>query len=117
MSSAFPRFVGSGSGKTSLLNALSGRASYGEVSGTIRINGIKSSIEEHKNEVGYVPQDDIVYHELTVRENLIYSGRFQLKVGTSKHEVADLADEVLAYLGLTKVKDSIVGAVGKRGET
>lgn len=61
-------------------------------------------------------KDDIVYHELTVRENLIYSGRFQLKAGISSHEIGDLADEVLANLGLTKVKDSIVGDVGKRGE-
>ena len=106
---------GSGSGKTSLLNALSGRASYGELSGTIRVNGIQSAISNHKNEVGYVPQDDIVYHELTVKENLMYSGRFQLQAGIKKHEIEDLADEVLANLGLTKVKDVIVGDVGKRG--
>ena len=106
---------GSGSGKTSLLNALSGRASYGELSGTIRVNGIKSTIATHKNEVGYVPQDDIVYTELTVKENLLYSGRFQLQAGIKKHEIEDLADEVLANLGLTKVKDVVVGDVGKRG--
>jgi ABC-type lipoprotein export system ATPase subunit len=106
---------GSGSGKTSLLNALSGRASYGELSGTIRVNGIQSAMATHKNEVGYVPQDDIVYHELTVKENLMYSGRFQLQAGIKKHEIEDLADEVLANLGLMKVKDVIVGDVGKRG--
>ena len=106
---------GSGSGKTSLLNALSGRAFYGELSGTIRVNGIISTIATHKNEVGYVPQDDIVYTELTVKENLLYSGRFQLEAGIKKHEIEDLADEVLANLGLTKVKDVVVGDVGKRG--
>ena len=56
-----------------------------------------------------------MYHELTVKENLMYSGRFQLQAGIKKHEIEDLADEILSNLGLTKVKDVIVGDVGKRG--
>ena len=47
---------GSGAGKTSLLNALCGRAFYGEVSGVIKINGHVGSIEEHSDVVGFVPQ-------------------------------------------------------------
>ena len=47
---------GSGAGKTSLLNALCGRAFYGEVTGTIRINGQLSTIEENRSVVGFVPQ-------------------------------------------------------------
>ena len=62
---------GSGSGKSSLLNALCGRASYGKVTGTIKINGNDSLIEEHKAVIGFVPQEDIVYPDLTVRENLV----------------------------------------------
>lgn len=44
------------SGKTSLLNALCGRAFYGEVTGEIKINGKPSSIEAHASSVGFVPQ-------------------------------------------------------------
>jgi ABC-type multidrug transport system fused ATPase/permease subunit len=47
---------GSGAGKTSLLNALCGRAFYGNTSGTIHVNGHLTSIEEHKDSVGFVPQ-------------------------------------------------------------
>ena len=106
---------GSGAGKTSLLNALCGRAFYGETTGTIHVNGHKTSIEEHKDAVGFVPQDDIVYAELTVRENLIFAGRFRLPKGTSDEEIKELADETLANLGLSRVADSPVGDVRRRG--
>jgi ABC-type multidrug transport system ATPase subunit len=43
-------------GKTSLLNALCGRAFYGEVSGSIHVNGHQTSIEDHRDAVGFVPQ-------------------------------------------------------------
>jgi ABC-type multidrug transport system fused ATPase/permease subunit len=55
---------GSGAGKTSLLNALCGRAPYGIVSGETRINGKIATIDEHRKSIGFVPQDDIVYAEL-----------------------------------------------------
>jgi Fe-S cluster assembly ATPase SufC len=47
---------GSGAGKTSLLNALCGRAYYGEVKGEVFINGNKASIEEFTDSIGFVPQ-------------------------------------------------------------
>lgn len=106
---------GSGAGKSSLLNALCGRAFYGETTGKVLINGQKSSIEEHKKSVGFVPQDDIVYPELTVRENFVYSGRFQLPRGTPMHEIYRLADETLVNLGLVRVANSPVGDVYHRG--
>jgi ABC-type multidrug transport system ATPase subunit len=106
---------GSGAGKTSLLNALCGRAYYGETKGTILVNGHKASIEEFKDSVGFVPQDDIVYSELTVRENLIFSGKFRLPKGTSTEEIEELADETLASLGLARVADSRVGDIRRRG--
>jgi ABC-type multidrug transport system fused ATPase/permease subunit len=62
---------GSGSGKSSLLNALCGRAFYGKVTGDVYVNGCDSKIENHKSSIGFVPQEDIVYADLTVRENLV----------------------------------------------
>ena len=60
-------------------------------------------------------QDDIVYAELTVRENFIFSGKFQLPAGTPTKEIEDLADETMASLGLSRVMHSIVGDVTRRG--
>lgn len=106
---------GSGAGKTSLLNALCGRAFYGETTGKILVNGHNESIEDHKDSVGFVPQDDVVYAEMTVRENLIFSGRFRLPKGTTNEEIAELADETLANLGLARVANSPVGDIKRRG--
>jgi ABC-type multidrug transport system ATPase subunit len=104
-----------GAGKTSLLNALCGRAFYGTVEGKIWINGIQASIEEHKDAVGFVPQDDTVYAELTVKENLIYSGKFRSERSTDILDIEDYADAILAKLGLTRVANTIVGDVSRRG--
>ena len=59
---------GSGSGKSSLPNALCGRAFYGKITGSVKINGNDSKIEKHKAVIGFVPQEDIVYPDLTVRD-------------------------------------------------
>eukprot|EP00538_Stauroneis_constricta_P012480 CAMPEP_0119548188 /NCGR_PEP_ID=MMETSP1352-20130426/2157_1 /TAXON_ID=265584 /ORGANISM="Stauroneis constricta, Strain CCMP1120" /LENGTH=1292 /DNA_ID=CAMNT_0007593377 /DNA_START=125 /DNA_END=4003 /DNA_ORIENTATION=- len=106
---------GSGAGKTSLLNALCGRAYYGETIGAIHINGQETAIERIMDRVGFVPQDDVVYAELTVRENLIYAGKFRLPRGTPDDVISDLADETLANLGLSRVANSMVGDVHRRG--
>ena len=106
---------GSGAGKTSLLNALCGRAHYGETTGTIYLNGHKTDIQKHVDCIGFVPQDDIVYPELTVRENFIFAGKFRLPKGTTDEEIEDLADETIANLGLSRVANSPVGDVKKRG--
>ena len=106
---------GSGAGKTSLLNALCGRAYYGEVQGDVFINGKQADVESFTDSIGFVPQDDIVFAELTVRENLIFSGRFRLPRGTPVSTIEDLADSVLVNLGLSRKADSIVGDVTRRG--
>jgi ABC-type multidrug transport system ATPase subunit len=50
-----------------------------------------------------------------VRENLIYSGRFRLPKDTPDEDIEDLADATLANLGLSRVADSPVGDVRRRG--
>ena len=106
---------GSGAGKTSLLNALCGRAYYGEVQGDVYINGKKAAVEAFADSIGFVPQDDIVFAELTVRENLLFSGRFRLPRGTPLRNIEDLAEAVLVNLGLSRKANSIVGDVTRRG--
>ncbi|GMH92516.1 hypothetical protein TrVE_jg6745 [Triparma verrucosa] len=106
---------GSGAGKTSLLNALCGRAWYGKVTGDVYINGVKDRMENHQDILGFVPQDDIVHPDLTVYENLMYSGLFRLPKGTPLWEIDDLAYQVLTELQIDNVADSLVGDAGKRG--
>jgi len=97
-----------GVGKTSLLNALSGRAHYGKVTGNLKINGNEVHISDFANMIGFVPQDDIFDSELTVKENFVYAGRFKSHRSTPKHEIDALALQVITSLGLEKVTNSII---------
>ncbi|KAK3273095.1 hypothetical protein CYMTET_18650, partial [Cymbomonas tetramitiformis] len=63
----------SGCGKSSLLNTLCGKAAYGEQSGHITINNVERPISDIKNVTGFVPQDDTVFGDLTVLENLTFT--------------------------------------------
>ena len=56
-----------------------------------------------------------MYAELTVKENLLFAGRFKLPAGTPENEIEDLADKVMASLGLSRIANSRVGDVNRRG--
>merc|ERR1719392_376170 len=58
----------SGAGKTTFMNVLCGKATYGRMGGSIRINGQEANMTSLKSVMGFVPQDDIVHQDLTVRE-------------------------------------------------
>ncbi|CAK9051481.1 Putative white-brown complex homolog protein 30 (Putative non-intrinsic ABC protein 12) (WBC-related protein 1) [Durusdinium trenchii] len=105
----------SGAGKTTFLNALCGRATYGTTSGSIRINGQSSSIAEIKQLRGFVPQDDIVHEHLTVREQLYYSARLRNAEGTPPAMINNIVEDVLNVMQLLDVQHSLVGDVEKRG--
>lgn len=48
-------------------------------------------------------------------ENFIFTGKFQLPVGTPIAYIEDLAHETIANLGLVNVANNIVGDVTRRG--
>ena len=65
----------SGSGKSTLLNALLGKLPIEDGKGKIYINGqdvTDTGLACVKDQVGFVPQKDILVDELTVRENIRY---------------------------------------------
>ena len=106
----------SGAGKTSFLNALCGRAFYGTTTGTVKINGEVGSVKDRPDLVGFVPQsDDTVHGDLTVYENLLFSGRLRLPTSMQDSDIQALAVETMEVLELSHVRDSLVGRPGKRG--
>jgi ABC-type multidrug transport system ATPase subunit len=62
----------SGCGKTTLMNTLCGRALYGTRRGAVLINNEPLDLPKLKTVMGFVPQDDTVFGDLTVRENISY---------------------------------------------
>ncbi len=105
----------SGSGKSTLLNALAGRFCCAEIHGQIIVNGKEfkgcqwngSSVDNnsYKSLIGYVPQEDIVYNELTVWENLFYWG----KLGSTVNDVKRLTRNVIKSLDMERCKNIQVG--------
>ena len=77
--------------------------------GTTKINGIAGNISKYKKIIGYVPQDDIVLSEQTVRENILHSARIRLPFNWSDAEIQCHVDVLLSCLQLAHVKDSLVG--------
>ncbi len=100
----------SGTGKTTLLNILSGIDA--PTTGTIRLNGIDLFKEKDKlnGVIGYIPQDDLLIEELTVYKNLFYNAKLCFK-DLSDEEISVKVENTLMSLGLIDKKDLKVGSV------
>lgn len=61
-----------------------------------------------------VPQDDIVFTNLTVRENLEYSALLRLPSCMSLLQKKAIVDEVIQVLELGPVQHNVVGPVEKQ---
>lgn len=99
----FVALVGmSGSGKTTLLNALSGYwpASHGDV----LVDGISlyGHYDLFRNDIGYVPQKDIVHAELTPEIALDYVAQLRMPPDVRTEERKAVVAEVLKDLDLTE---------------
>jgi ABC transport system ATP-binding/permease protein len=98
----------SGAGKTTLLNVLTGMEKPTE--GEVRINGMNL----HENPlhfegvIGYISQDDILFEELSVYQNLYYNAQLIFK-GVSNEVIDKTVLKTLENLGLLGIKDIKVG--------
>jgi ABC transport system ATP-binding/permease protein len=101
---------GSGVGKTTLLNVLSGMAAPDE--GDVLINGYNLYSETGKKHllgvIGFVPQDDLLIEELTVFQNLFYNARMCLN-NMTELGIAEAVDNVLTEMDLSDIRDLKVG--------
>lgn len=103
----------SGSGKTSLLNVLASRMRESpniELKGDILINQKKVvSIRKLKHRISYVLQDDILWEDLTVYEQLVFTAKLAGVSGVKKK-----VNQLIQWLNLEKCKDTRVGSALKR---
>lgn len=102
---------GSGAGKSTFVNVLMGKLQA--TAGTMKINGWQKDMSKYKKLIGYVPQDDIVFPELTVRENILHSARVRLPASWRDKAIQDHVDSLIACLQLTHVQHSRVGDARK----
>ena len=100
---------GSGSGKTSLLNSMSGRIQGSNrlvTSGRTLFNG---SEDVSRIRSAYVIQQDILLHTLTVRETLTYAAQLRLPSSVSAKEKKQLVEDVILELSLKEAADTRIG--------
>lgn len=91
---------GSGAGKTTLMNAVSGFEP--EFDGKVYCNGIDliEQFQNLKSIIGFVPQQDIIYENLTLRRMLYYTAKMKMPEDTQGQEIKERIDEVLSMVGL-----------------
>lgn len=99
---------GSGVGKSTLLNILNGNIPLQH--GTITVNQFDIHLNRNEIEglIGYVPQDDLLFEELTVWENLHYNTRLCFD-NLSKPEIDEKVNRMLKELELYNIRDLKVG--------
>jgi ABC-type multidrug transport system ATPase subunit/pSer/pThr/pTyr-binding forkhead associated (FHA) protein/uncharacterized membrane protein len=96
----------SGGGKSTLVDAIAGYRPATQ--GVVLVNGtnIYSNFDVVQNEIGYVPQRDIIHYELTVYQALNYAARLRMPSDTSKGERHERIMQVLEDLDLVERKDT-----------
>ena len=101
---------GSGVGKTTLLNVLSGITE--PQSGRVMINGYNLYSELEKvhlqGVIGFVPQDDLLIEELSVYQNLYYSAKMCLD-NLPETKLIEVVNRTLTELDLDEIRNLKVG--------
>ncbi len=98
----------SGCGKSTLLKVIN--AEVLPTFGDIKLDGksLYSNISYYSQYFGYVPQEDLLYPNLSVYENLLYRGRLRMPL-VSRQVLAQKITNILQQVNLLHRKTTIVG--------
>lgn len=101
----------SGAGKTMLVETLAGLRR--PAAGTVEYDGVDchQNLAAVRTLLGYVPQDDIIHRELSVRRTLRYAARLRLPAGSGPAAVDAAVSRVLGLLGLADRAEIAVGSL------
>lgn len=99
---------GSGAGKSTILNAISGYLA--PTQGEVYINGVDlyNNFDSLKKLIGYVPQSDIVYDNLTLYDMLMYTAKLRLPKDTLPVERENAISRAIEMVELTEKKNSLI---------
>lgn len=107
----------SGAGKTTFLNVLMGRLKRS--AGGLLINGAPDEMSRFGRITGFVPQEDVMLTEMTVRESIAHSARVRLPRAWPAADVELLVEAVIEVLGLRSCADTPAARIsgGQRKRT
>ncbi len=99
---------GSGAGKTTLMTAMSGFDTA--VTGDVYCNGInlRENFQILKNVIGFVPQENIIYENLTLKKMLYYTAKLKMPEDTTKDEIEVRIRDVLSMVELSEHQDTFI---------
>lgn len=102
---------GSGAGKSTLLNCLCGALKPAE--GNVYVNGVNlyQNFDSLKQIIGYVPQSDIVYQNLTLYDMLLYTTKLRLPKDTTEEERRAAIQRAIRMVDLEEKTDSMIRAL------
>lgn len=97
-----------GAGKTTLLKAINGYTP--PAAGRVLFNGddLYANQEQFRLQVGYVPQDDILHPQLTVKEALYYTARLRTDLRDDEIEIRVM--QVLKDLNIDDIGNRLIGS-------
>jgi ABC-type Na+ transport system ATPase subunit NatA len=100
--------------RSTLLDTIAGRLSPGAtLAGSIKVNGHAVNLAYGRS--AYVTQDEVLIGTLTVRETILYAARLRLRSAPGEPTPAEVADGVVAELGLTEAANTVIGNWHMRG--
>jgi ABC transport system ATP-binding/permease protein len=96
---------GSGAGKSTLMRTLLGIEA--PTTGTVYINGtdLRKNFNIYRNQIGYVPQDDIIHLDLSVEEVLTYAAKLRLPTDT---DISKVIEQALNDIKMTKRRTALI---------
>lgn len=96
---------GSGAGKSTFMDSLNGFRLPTEGSVFVNDDDFYRNYYSYKNIIGYVPQQDIVYDTLTVRDMLTYAARLRMPEDSTKSEIEERVNQVITDVELDGRED------------
>jgi ABC-2 type transport system ATP-binding protein len=104
-------FIGpNGAGKSTTMKIITGVLPA--TSGTVRINGIdiQKNLMKIKKSIGYLPENNPLYHDMYVKEYLLYVAGLY---GINGKSAANRVKEIIEQVGLTPERKKKIGMLSK----
>jgi len=100
-----------GAGKSTLMNIMAGRALPSE--GSVLFNGVDlhANFQALKQDIAFVPQQDVLHEQLTLREALDYTARLRLPPDTNAEQRRAAVDGAARSVDLFDRLDQRIGAL------
>ena len=92
------RLLHLGAGKSTIIGLVTGKTE--KSGGKIKLNGEEvQGLMNIRKIVGFVPQEDVMLREMTVRDNILFSGRYRLPKSLTYQEIEQRTTNLLFELG------------------